>query len=185
MNTQPQLAARAAAVVRPSRSARGTTAKLPVTSSSPSSTIMTKPTGKTRAPTRPTRVCSEAVNASVVANPSSAPDKNPRTSRSRTGSRLFCAPIWIIWSTTASGLTYAIADDLRVTVIEKEKAPGPRPQRLCCANVVGDAREGTCRHDARSRAETERDGDATFERCCPRGEHVRVPNLSAGRPGLL
>ena len=66
---------------------------------------MTKPTGKTRAPTRPTRVCRDAVKASVVANPRRAPDKNPRTSRSCTGNRLFCAPIWTICSTTASGFT--------------------------------------------------------------------------------
>ena len=91
--------------MRRSRTASGSRAKLPVTSSSPSSTIITKPTGKTSAPTRPTWVCSEAVNASVVAKPSSAPERKPRIRRSLGASRALVAPACTICSSTASGLT--------------------------------------------------------------------------------
>ena len=50
-NTHDQLARMAPHVALPSNRAKGTSAKLPVTSSSPSSTIMTRLTGKMIAPT--------------------------------------------------------------------------------------------------------------------------------------
>src|SRR5689334_17628224 len=49
--TQAQLAMTALQLALPSSGANGNTAKLPVTSSSPSSTIITKPTGNRIAPT--------------------------------------------------------------------------------------------------------------------------------------
>ena len=81
-----------------------TTAKLPVTSSSPSNTIITKPTGNTRAPTSGT-VCPAAVSARLVAKPSSAPERNPRIKRSLTDNTLVLAfPEANMFLTTSIGL---------------------------------------------------------------------------------
>src|SRR5262245_16558922 len=112
-NTHPQFERRALSDVLPSRTPSGKRAKLPVTSSRPRSTIMTKPTGKTSAPTSPTLVCRDAVKARVVAKPRNAPERNPRSKRSRTGSWLFVTPALTICSTTASGFTYDMVTHLR------------------------------------------------------------------------
>src|SRR5262245_26946801 len=133
--------------MRRSSSAWGSRAKLPVTSSSPSSTIMTNPTGKTSAPTSPTRVWSVAVKASVVAKPSRAPERKPRTIRSIGASRALTTPACTIRSSTASGFTY----DIRVAplscrsalVLDREARPlGHEPEALELQVGVGRAGAG-------------------------------------------
>ncbi|MNP64386.1 hypothetical protein D3C76_1598760 [compost metagenome] len=78
--TQPKFASILENVVFRSRTASGMSAKLPVTNSSPSRMIITKPTGKISAPTIPSEVWAVAVKASVVAKAKIAPARNPLTS---------------------------------------------------------------------------------------------------------
>jgi hypothetical protein len=86
----------------------GRSAKLPVTSSRPSSTIMTKPTGKISAPTRGCPVWTVAPMARLVANPSRAPDRQPRISRSSGPSRALAAPACTMFATISAGFTLSM-----------------------------------------------------------------------------
>ena len=87
-----------------SANASGSNAKLPVPSSSPSRTIITNPTGKTSAPTSAMPVCPVAMKARLVAYPSSAPERNPRMSKSRAPSAPLTAPALTMALTTSTGL---------------------------------------------------------------------------------
>src|ERR1700733_4293440 len=82
-NTQAQFAITPPQPDFRSSTASGTSAKLPVTSSSPSSTIITKPTGNTSAPTNGWPVVTAAPNARLGAAPGSAPERAPRMRRAR------------------------------------------------------------------------------------------------------
>ena len=94
---------RAAGVAGRRITARGTRAKLPVTSSSPSSTIITKPTGKIRAPTMGWPVCTVAPIARLVAKPRSAPESAPRIRRSNGPSSDFAMPVRTMLATISAG----------------------------------------------------------------------------------
>jgi hypothetical protein len=85
--------------------ATGSNAKLPVTNSSPNKMIKMNPTGKIKAPTIGTLVCLVAVNARVVANPNSAPERKPRMRKSETESAALAAPASIMLLVTSVGLT--------------------------------------------------------------------------------
>ncbi len=63
MKTQPQLTSTEPTLASRSSHGSGTSAKLPVTSSSPSSTMAIRPTGKISAPTSGTLVCTAPVKA--------------------------------------------------------------------------------------------------------------------------
>ena len=84
--TQKRLLAIALKLILPSNQAKGTSEKLPVTSSRPRITIMTKPTGKTNAPTKLSPVWEVANSASVTEIANKAPDNAPRINRSLIGS---------------------------------------------------------------------------------------------------
>src|ERR1019366_919123 len=77
--------------------------KLPVTSSSPSSTMMMRLTGNMIAPTSGCPVVTAPLNARLVAAPSSAPESAPRMRRSRGASASFFKLTSIIESTTSAG----------------------------------------------------------------------------------
>ena len=78
-------------------------AKLPVTSSRPSRTIITRLTGKISAPTSGWPVVSAPLKASVVAAPSSAPEIAPRIMMSRGASANFFRLASTIEATTSEG----------------------------------------------------------------------------------
>jgi hypothetical protein len=77
---------------------------LPVTSSKPSKTIKTNPTGKIRAPTIGKVVCLLAVNARHVPNPSRAPERKPRIRKSETESDALLTAVLSMFLATSSGL---------------------------------------------------------------------------------
>ena len=81
-NTQAQLVSTSDAVASPLIHGSGSSAKLPVISSRPSSTIMTRPTGKISAPTSGWPVVKAALKARLVATPRMAPDSMPLIRRS-------------------------------------------------------------------------------------------------------
>ncbi len=104
-NTHPQFAITDPIEDRPSSAANGSSAKLPVTSSSPRMTIITRPTGKMRAPTNGWPVVTAAVKAKLVAVPNSAPESAPRIRRSRGDSESLVRLASIIAFTTSAGFT--------------------------------------------------------------------------------
>ncbi len=104
-NTQPQLAITAEPVASPRSHGSGSSAKLPVINSRPSSTIMTRPTGNTRAPTNGCPVVNDALKARLVATPRMAPDSIPRMSRLGIDKVSFRLPVSTMALATSAGLT--------------------------------------------------------------------------------
>jgi hypothetical protein len=104
-NTQPQFAITEPSEERRSSTAKGKSAKLPVTSSRPRMTMITRPTGKMRAPTSGCPVVTAPVKAKLVAVPSRAPESAPRMRRSRGDSDSLMRLASIIAFTTSAGFT--------------------------------------------------------------------------------
>ena len=105
MNTQPQLTTTAEALASRLSHGSGTSAKLPVTSSSPSNTMLISPTGKISAPTNGVLVWTAPVKARLVATPRMAPDSMPRINRSRGAKASLRLPVSTIATATSAGFT--------------------------------------------------------------------------------
>src|SRR5882724_5170281 len=109
-NTQYQLATTVLQSALPSSGASGSSPKLPVTSSSPSSTIITKPTGNAIAPASDWPVETVALNERPVAAPSKAPEIAPRISRSRGLSASFLTLTSTIAATMSEDFAKSISE---------------------------------------------------------------------------